>query len=213
MVSTWCSRHDNSSLPSGTNTDTSVALASRVLLGVFQATRGNVKGGQRQNDPLTGCLSWPQVFLLPPSPPQSESSLGLNRSLLRHPMRTYQISLASWQPVCWSGYLGFQFLKTAFQKALFFFLRDGNRVRIQCLMLASNLQSFRRNFIESSLFYSYGTTSQEGRYGISDNASLLKWNSLILSLRFNFKMGKKCEILINYRRHLCNLCVTCATYV
>lgn len=162
MVSTRGSQHDNSSLPSGTNTDTSVALASPVLLGVFQATRGNVKGGQRQNDPLTGCLSWPQVFFyfnfFTPSPPQSESSPGLNRSLLRHPMRTYQISLASWQPLRWLGYLGFQFLETAFQKALFFFLKDGNRVRIQCLMLASDLQSFQRNFIESSLF----STSQVG---------------------------------------------------
>ncbi len=98
--------------------------------------------------PLPDACHGPRFFFLPPSPPQSESSPGLNRSLLRHPMRTYQISLASWQPARWSGYLGFQFLKTAFQKALFFFLKDGNRVRIQCLMLASNLQSFSEEFYQ-----------------------------------------------------------------
>lgn len=96
--------------------------------------------------PLPDACHGPRFLFLPPFPPQSESSPGLNRSLLRHPMRTYQISLASWQPARWSGYLDSQFLKTAFQKALFFFLKDGKRGRIQCLMLASNLQSFSEEF-------------------------------------------------------------------
>lgn len=170
MVSTRCSRHDNSSLPSGTNTDTSVALASPILLGVFQATRGNVREDRGRMIPLPDACHGPRFFFfLPPSPPQSVSSPGLNRSLLRHPMRTYQISLASWQPARWSGYLGFQFLKTAFQKALFFFLKDGNRVKIQCLTLASNLQSFSEEFYRVNISYFLS-----GPMWIGHNASLLE---------------------------------------
>lgn len=160
--------------------------------------------------PLPDACHGPRFFFffLPPSPPQSESSPGLNRSLLRHPMRTYQISLASWQPVRWSGYLGFQFLKTAFQKALFFFLKDGNRVRIQCLMLASNLQSFSEEFYRVIIIFYFqsGLMWYRSQCIITRVTHWMKFSHTKNPCQLSVSEWEKCYILPNWRSHLCNIC-------
>lgn len=109
--------------------------------------------------PLPDACHGPGFF----SFPQSRSTPGLNRSLLRHPMRTYRISPARWQSARLFGCSAFPILKTAFQKALFFFLKDGNGGKIlvsdACLESRRGILSshryclWRHNFLSGPIGY------------------------------------------------------------
>lgn len=140
MVSTGCSQTDNNS-----------SLQAQTQTAMFYWASSKPPGGMLREDrakmiPLPDASHGPRFFTFP----QSQSSPGLNRSLLRHPMRTDQISPARWQSGHWLGCSGFPVVKTAFQKAVFSFLRDGSSLKI--LVSDACLQSFRGT-LSSRRFY------------------------------------------------------------